>query len=235
MAKASIVVVEDEGDIREVIAHSLGREGYAVLGFDTAEKGLEALRKGGQDLVLLDMMLPGMDGFAALKRIRSDPLTAKLPVIMVTARSEDADIVAGLELGADDYVCKPFSPRVLVARVRARLRETGREAKEGGAEGEILCSNGICLDPGRHEVSIGERAVDLSATEFSLLQFFMENPGRVFSRARLIDAVRGPDYPVTDRAVDVQILGLRKKMGAAGDLVETVRGVGYRYREGSRA
>jgi two-component system phosphate regulon response regulator PhoB len=235
MAKASIIVIEDERDIRELVAHNLGREGYAVLGFDTAEKGLEALRRGGQDLVLLDMMLPGMDGFEALKRIRSDPGTAGVPVILVTARSEDSDIVAGLELGADDYICKPFSPRVLVARVRARLRETGREP--GGREGAkaVLSSNGVRLDPGRHEVFIGERSADLSATEFSLLEFFMENPGRVFSRARLIDAVRGPDYPVTDRAVDVQILGLRKKMGSAGDLIETVRGVGYRYREEGRA
>ncbi len=234
MPKASILVVEDESDIREIISHNLGREGYSVVGVDSAEKGFSELRRGPVDLVLLDMMLPGMDGFEALKRIRAEKSTAKLPVILVTARAEDADIVSGLELGADDYICKPFSPRVLVARVRARLRETGREEGKLEGQGEILESNAIRLDPTRHEVSIGGAPVELSATEFSLLEFFMRNPGHVFSRSRLIDAVRGRDYPVTDRAVDVQILGLRKKMGDAGELIETVRGVGYRYREERR-
>lgn len=231
MPKASILVVEDETDIRDIISHGLEREGYAVTAVADAEKGLESMRRTRPDLVLLDMMLPGMDGFEALKRIRSDADLRAVPVIMVTARSEDADIVAGLELGADDYVCKPFSPRVLVARVRARLRETGREEGPGAEEGRVLSSQGIELDPGRHECRIGGEPAELSATEFSLLEFLMSNPGRVFSRSRLIDAVRGPDYPVTDRAVDVQVLGLRRKMGASGDLVETVRGVGYRFRD----
>jgi two-component system, OmpR family, alkaline phosphatase synthesis response regulator PhoP len=233
MAKASILVVEDETDIREIIVHGLAREGYAVAAVADAEKGIESMRRSRPDLVLLDMMLPGMDGFEALKRIRADKELGKVPVIMVTARSEDADIVAGLELGADDYVCKPFSPRVLAARVRARLRETGRE-EAAAEEPGVLRSLGIELDPSRHECRIGGKPVDLSATEFSLLEFLMSNPGRVFSRSRLIDAVRGPDYPVTDRAVDVQVLGLRRKMGGSGDSVETVRGVGYRFKDEGR-
>ncbi len=230
MAKASILVVEDETDIRELIAHGLSREGYSVTAVADAEKGIESMRRSKPDLVLLDMMLPGMDGFEALKRIRADKALGKVPVIMVTARSEDADIVAGLELGADDYVCKPFSPRVLAARVRARLRETGRE-EAAEEEPGVLRALGIELDPSRHECLIGGKPVELSATEFSLLEFLMSNPGRVFSRSRLIDAVRGPDYPVTDRAVDVQVLGLRRKMGESGEAVETVRGVGYRFKE----
>jgi two-component system, OmpR family, alkaline phosphatase synthesis response regulator PhoP len=234
MAKAAILVVEDESDIREIMSHSLEREGYSVTACADAEKGLESIRRARPDLVLLDMMLPGMDGFEALRRIRADKDLRGLPVIMVTARSEDTDIVAGLELGADDYVCKPFSPRVLAARVRARLRETGREEK-GAEEGpRSLSALGIEIDPERHECRIAGKPVELSATEFSLLEFLMSNPGRVFSRSRLIDAVRGPDYPVTDRAVDVQVLGLRRKMGDAGELVETVRGVGYRFKDGSR-
>lgn len=232
MAKASILVVEDEKDIREIIVHALEREGYAVQAAPDAEKGIESMRRSRPDLALLDMMLPGMDGFEALKRIRADEALASVPVIMVTARCEDADVVAGLELGADDYVCKPFSPRVLVARVRARLRETGRE-RDDEAKG-VLYARGIELDPGRHECLIGGQAVELSATEFSLLEYLMANPGRVFSRGRLIDAVRGPDYPVTDRAVDVQVLGLRRKLGEAGELVETVRGVGYRFKDETR-
>lgn len=153
------------------------------------------------DIVLLDMMLPGIDGFEALKRIRSDPDTAGISVFMVTAKSEDSDIVAGFELGADDYICKPFSPRVLVARIRARLQELRKEAGVREGPKKQLSSRGITLDPDRHEVSVNGEPVGLSVTEFDLLEFFMSNPGHVFSRQRLIDAVRGQGYQVTDRAV----------------------------------
>jgi len=240
MNKASILVIEDESDIRELIAFNLTRDGYLVQSVDSAEKGLATIAQNLPDLVLLDMMLPGINGFEALKKIRKDDKTARLPVIMVTARTEDSDIVAALELGADDYICKPFSPRVLVARVRTRLRETGRIAEQEPdaisprKKDGILSSNGIELNADCHEVHIGGNAVNLSATEFSFLEFFMSNPGRVFSRQRLIDAVHGPGYPVTDRSVDVQILGMRKKMEAAGEYIETVRGVGYRYRDGDQ-
>lgn len=247
MNKASILVIEDDKDIRDLISYNLTKDGYAVQAVDNAEKGLEAIKLSSFDLVLLDMMLPGMDGFEALRRIRSNAGSARLPVIMVTARSDDSDIVAALELGADDYVCKPFSPRVLVARVRTRLREIGRLANgepgrttdsasvSGERETLLLSSNGLVLDADRHEVSLEGNTIDLSPTEFSILEFFMSNPGRVFSRQRLIDAVHGEHYSVTDRSVDVQILGLRKKTGSAGECIETVRGVGYRYREDRRA
>lgn len=243
MANETIYAIEDERDIRELIAFNLSREGYRVREFASAEPALEALKAEKPDMILLDMMLPGIDGFETLRRIRMKSETAAIPVVMVTARTDDADIVAALELGADDYICKPFSPRVLTARVRTRLRERSREhsqaggrAGTGGSDGEdrILESHGISLDPGRHETTLDGVPIDLSPTEFSLLAFFLANPGRVFSRQRLIDAVHGNDYSVTDRSVDVQILSLRKKLGSAGDCIETVRGVGYRFREETR-
>jgi two-component system, OmpR family, alkaline phosphatase synthesis response regulator PhoP len=234
MAKGSILVVEDEADIRELIAYNLGREGYAPVQAESAERALSLLGRDGADLVLLDIMLPGLDGIALLKRLRGDPRWEKLPVIMLTAKGEDADIVSALELGADDYVVKPFSPRVLVARVRARLRETAGPGAASSADDNVVALHGLSLDSGRHAVSARGKPIELSATEFALLEFLMRNPGWVFSRAQIIDAVRGPDYPVTDRAVDVQVLGLRKRLGEAGDLVETVRGVGYRFRDAGR-
>ncbi|MBN1616674.1 MAG: response regulator transcription factor [Spirochaetales bacterium] len=231
MAKASILVIEDEKDIQEIISFNLEREGYTVMIADNAEKGLDIMRKVHPDLVLLDMMLPGIDGFEALRKIKADRTLSQCAVFMVTARSEDADIVAGFELGADDYVTKPFSPKVLIARIRSRLREVSSITEEA----KVLTSHGIALDPVRHEVCVEGESLSLSVTEFALLEHFMENPGHVFSRQRLIDAVRGQNYQVTDRAVDVQILGLRKKLGSRGDYIETVRGIGYRWKEERRA
>ncbi len=230
MARGSILVVEDEADIRELIAYNLGREGYTIVQADSAEKALESIHAAAPDLVLLDIMLPGLDGLALLKRLRGDQRWKRLPVIMLTARGEDADIVSALELGADDYMVKPFSPRVLAARVRARLRAVEISGKADADADYVVCLHGIVLDAARHEVKADGLPVELSATEFALLEFLMRNPGWVFSRSQIIDAVRGPDYPVTDRAVDVQVLGLRKRLGRRGDLVETVRGVGYRFR-----
>jgi two-component system phosphate regulon response regulator PhoB len=236
MSRATILVVEDEADIREVIAYNLGKEGYSAVQAESAEKALELLHAANPDLALLDVMLPGLDGIALLKRLRGDPRWARLPVIMLTAKGEDADIVSALEVGADDYVVKPFSPRVLIARIRARLRESAAPETRAAADDRVVSLHGIVLDAARHEVKIKGEPTELSATEFSLLEFLMRNPGWVFSRTQIIDAVRGSDYPVTDRAVDVQILGLRKRMGASGELVETVRGVGYRFRDpGARA
>lgn len=238
--KTTILIIEDERDIRDVIAWNLKREGYAVLEAETAEKGLELIGRTAVDLVLLDMMLPGVDGLSALKSIRGSETTRDLPVLMVTARSEDADIVAGLELGADDYICKPFSPRVLIARIRARLREkdglaAGANLATDGEGPRILQSNGIRIDSERHEVFLDDQALALSVTEFSLLAYLMANPGRVFSRQRIINALHGPDYPVTDRSIDVQVLSLRKKLGRASSFVETVRGVGYRWKDEARS
>lgn len=231
MSKATILVIEDDPDIQELVSFSLGREGYAVALATTGERGLELARAAVPDLVLLDVMLPGMDGLETLRRLKALPSLARVPVIMASAKGEDPDVVAGLELGADDYVVKPYSPRVLVARVRTALR---RRFQGGIAEADadaVVSVDGITLDPDRHEIRVDGERVELSATEFAVLELLMRSPGRVYGRAAIIDAVKGRDYPVTDRSVDVQIVSLRRKLGARGDAIETVRGVGYRFRE----
>lgn len=231
MAKATILVIEDDPDIAELIGYNLGKEGYAVARASTGESGLKAALDSVPDAIVLDVMLPGMDGREVLRRLKKDPVLQRVPVILSTAKSEDVDVVAGLEMGADDYVTKPFSPRVLVARVRAALRRSTDLAERPLDAEAPLSLHGIVLDPARHEVTCGERPAELSATEFALLELFLRNPGRVFSRAGILDAIKGRDYPVTDRAVDVQILSLRRKLGEHGKYVDTVRGVGYRMKD----
>lgn len=231
MAKATILVIEDDPDIAELIGYNLGKEGYAVARAPTGESGLKAALDSVPDAIVLDVMLPGMDGREVLRRLKKDPVLQRVPVILSTAKSEDVDVVAGLEMGADDYVTKPFSPRVLVARVRAALRRSVDLAERPLDAEAALSLHGIVLDPARHEVTCGDRPVELSATEFALLELFLRNPGRVFSRAGILDSIKGRDYPVTDRAVDVQILSLRRKLGDHGKYVDTVRGVGYRMKD----
>jgi two-component system, OmpR family, alkaline phosphatase synthesis response regulator PhoP len=236
MPKATVLVIEDDPDIRELLAASLAPEGWRLLMAASGEEGLALLDSSEPDCVLLDIMLPGADGLEVLRRIKAGPTKKRVPVILASARGEESDVVAGLELGAEDYVVKPYSPKVLAARVRAALRRSAamRESEgpgRAGAPGAALSKGAIRLDPGRHEAKVGERTVELSATEFAILEFLMRNPGWVFSRSRIIDAVKGPDYPVTDRAVDVQILSLRRKLGEASEEIETVRGVGYRLRD----
>ena len=230
MAQQRILVVDDERDILELIAYNLSREGYEVETVRSGERALEAIRRTPPDAVILDLLLPGLDGIDVCRRIKSDSSTSRIPILMLTAKTEDSDIVNGLEVGADDYITKPFSPKVLLARLRTALRRTpAQEPSETG--GGVVRVHGITIDVARHRGLCGDTAVALSATEFAILEFLARNPGWVFSRARIIDAVRGQDYPVTERSVDVQILGLRKKLGEYGELVETVRGVGYRLRE----
>jgi two-component system phosphate regulon response regulator PhoB len=227
-SKAAILIIEDDPDIQELLSFSLSKEGWKLLQAKTGEEGLEFSKKGPVNCILLDIMLPGMDGLKVLKKIKQTEQCRNVPVIMTTARGEDADIITGLELGADDYVVKPYSPRVLIARIRAALR---RQEESGGQEAAAVWQQGpLKLDDARHEAFCGGKALDLYATEFSLLRHFLSHPDIVFSRNQIIAAVKGPDYPVTDRSVDVQILGLRKKLGNAGDMIETVRGVGYRFR-----
>ena len=228
MNNKTVLVVEDESDIRELLKFSLSKEGYKVVACATAEEAEKALVKNIPDIVLLDLMLPGKDGFTFCKELRANVRTSALPVIMVTARVEDADIVAGLEVGADDYISKPFSPRVLSARVKAVLR---RRAIEPGDEADILKREPFEIDRTRHEVKVKGKSVELTLSEFKALELFCRRPGVVFSRYQIVDAVHGSDYPVTDRSVDVMIVGLRKKLGSHGDLIETVRGVGYRMTE----
>lgn len=232
MAKAIVLIIEDDPDILELLSYTLGKEGYETTMAATGEAGLAAMRERAPDLVLLDVMLPGMDGFELLRKAKADPALARVPVLMVSARGEEADVVTGLELGAEDYVTKPFSPRVLVARARAALRRSGDRSAPSpdAAEGAVV--RGPCsLDPSRHELLVDGDPVELSATEFAMLELLMRESGRVFTRAQMLDRVRGRDYPVTDRAVDVQILSIRRKLGARAELVETIRGVGYRFKD----
>ncbi len=232
MAREKILVVEDDEDIMELIAYNLEKERYAVLKSDTGEKALARVGKNRPDLVLLDLMLPGMDGLEICKRLKSDAATRDIPVLMVTAKGEESDVVAGLELGADDYLTKPFRPREMIARVRAILRRAAAPAIDPNATEEIAI-HGISIHPGRREVKAGKKIVDLTYTEFQVLYALAQRPGWVFTRYQLVDAVRGENYPVTDRSVDVQIVGLRKKLGKSGHFIETVRGMGYRMKDRS--
>ncbi len=228
MATEHILIVDDEEDILELVAYNLAKAGYRVTKAASGEEAIKAARSKAPDLVLLDLMLPGVDGFEVCNTLKRDPRTANVPVIMLTARGEEPDVVAGLELGADDYVTKPFSPRVLLARVRAVLR---RKTKAPSEETVVIRLKDLAIHPGRHEVAAKGKRVDLTSTEFRILHLLARRPGWVFTRQQIIDAARGDEYPVTDRSVDVHIVGLRKKLGALGERIDTVRGVGYRYRE----
>ena len=232
MGTERILIIEDDPEIQEMLRYAFAAEGWKLIQAKTGEEGLGFLDTEGADCIILDIMLPGMDGFKTLKKIRADESRQSIPIIMCSARGEEADVVAGLELGADDYVVKPYSPRVLAARIRAGLRR-----KEAGvpADGTFFRFGNLSLDVEKHGCFLGHTSgeqvsVDLSATEFAILAHLMGHPDIVFSRQKLITAIRGPDYPVTDRSVDVQILGLRKKLEEAGDMIETIRGVGYRFR-----
>jgi two-component system phosphate regulon response regulator PhoB len=228
MAKERILVVDDEPDLLELVCFHLTRDGYQV---QTATSGEEALRKAGAkfDLIILDLMLPGMDGQDVARALRAEPATRAVPVIMLTAKGAEADIVAGLELGAEDYVTKPFSPRVLTARVKAVLQRRSRARLDDRRN--VIRIQGLEIDPGRRAVSADGIPVSLANMEFEVLSVLARRPGWVFTRSQIVDAVRGDGYPVTDRSVDVQVVGLRKKLGELGAWIETVRGVGYRFKQ----
>ena len=228
ISKARILTIEDDGDIRELIRYNLEKEGYTVLQAENGEDGLKLAREDAPNLILLDLMLPGIDGLETCRRIKQDPSIASIPVIMLTAKGEDSDVVTGLEVGADDYLPKPFSPKVLIARIRSVMRRV--RASVSGPSEERIKIHDVIIDVSRHEVTVGSENIELSATEFAILEFLARNPGWVYSRTKIIDSVKGKDYPVTERSVDVQILGLRKKLGHHGELIETVRGVGYRFK-----
>ncbi|MCI5180773.1 MAG: DNA-binding response regulator [Candidatus Electrothrix sp. AW3_4] len=231
MTKANILVVEDDMDIQQLVSYHLIRAGYNVRCADSGEQGLELLAEEDFSAVILDLMLPGKNGMEVCAAIREDAQNQHLPIIMLTALGEEDDIIAGLDGGADDYVTKPFSPKVLMARVDAVLRReiTGR-TKEVEAE-EVIAIHDLRINPGRHEVLVADKPVQLTSTEFTILLLLVRRPGWVFSRQQIIDQVRGYDYSVTPRAVDVQIFGLRKKLDKTGEYIETVRGIGYRLRE----
>ncbi|MGD2126307.1 MAG: response regulator [Desulfobacteraceae bacterium] len=227
-AREKVLVVDDEEDILELLRFNLSKEGYQVACAASGEEALKSIRSDFPDLILLDLMLPGIDGLEVARRLKNDPDTKSIPIVMLTAKGEEADVVAGLELGADDYITKPFSRKILVARLRAVLRRG-----EGGEpeEKSILTIHDLVIHPGRHEVRIKGKPVQLTFTEFGILHFLARKAGWVFTRSQIVDAVRGDEYFVTDRSVDVQIVGLRRKLGNAGKYIETVRGIGYRFKE----
>jgi two-component system phosphate regulon response regulator PhoB len=228
MLKKHILIVEDEEDILELVRYNLSRDGYQVLCTTSGEDALKIIKSEALDLIVLDLMLPEIDGLEVAKILKNDSKTQDIPIIMLTAKGEEADIVTGLELGADDYITKPFSPRILTARIRAVLR---RKKITPPDETSIIQHNGLIIHPGRRDVRINGKPVELTYTEFQVLYYLAKRPGWVFTRYQIVEAVRGDDYPVTDRSVDVQIVGLRKKLGPYGKYIETVRGVGYRFRE----
>jgi two-component system phosphate regulon response regulator PhoB len=227
MDKPTILVVDDEEDIVELVELNIAREGYRVLTCGTGEQALKLAGSKLPSLVILDLMLPGIDGLEVCKKLKSDPKTENIPIVMLTAKGEESDIVTGLELGADDYITKPFSGKVLVARVRRILRRMVTAADDKA----VLKVQDLTIDPSRREVLIEGKPVQLTFTEFNILHILAKRPGLVFTRYQIVDAIRGSDYPVTDRAVDVQIVSLRKKLGRYGEYIETVRGVGYRFKD----
>ncbi len=226
MAK-TVLVIDDEPELVKLIDYNLTKAGYLVLTAKDGEAGLAAARRHAPDLAILDVMMPGLDGFEVCKRLRQDPGTSALPILMLTAKAEEADRVLGLELGADDYLTKPFGVRELQARVKALLRR----AEAQGVSSEVLRVGKITVDASRRVVTAGGKEVALTATEFNLLRALAERRGRVISREDLISLARGEDVAVVDRTVDVHVAALRRKLGRFGELIETVRGVGYRLKE----
>jgi two-component system, OmpR family, alkaline phosphatase synthesis response regulator PhoP len=228
MPKERILVVDDEEDILELVRFNLSKEGYQAICAETGERAVEIARTEMPDLIVLDLMLPGMDGLEVTKFLKNNPETQHIQIVMLTAKGEESDVVTGLELGADDYVTKPFSPKILLARVKAVLRRKVADASDGS---EVVSIHNLIIHPGRREVRVDGKPVDLTFTEFGVLSYLIRRPGWAFTRSQIVDSVRGGDYFVTDRSVDVQIVGLRKKLGRAGQYIETVRGVGYRFKE----
>lgn len=225
MTRKKIVVIEDEPDIVEVISYNLKNEGYRVLSVDRGDEGINLIRDQSPSLVILDLMLPGMDGLSVCQQLKSDPIVRDIPIIITSAKSEESDIVIGLELGADDYLTKPFSPRELLARVKAVLRRGPVKANESG---ERIVLQNLIIDVARHEVRVNQVAVDLTATEFKILHQMATQPGRVFTREQLLNRVVGMGVVVIERNIDVHIRSVRKKLGDAAQLIQTIRGVGYR-------
>ncbi len=232
MSNERILAVDDEKPIIELLRYNLEKEGFKAFTCGNGEDALQLAKAELPDLILLDLMLPGLSGLDVCRKLKEYPPTAGIPVIMLTAKSEDSDVIIGLELGAEDYITKPFSPKVLIARIRTVLRRKNRKAPV--PEGEKVLIHGIGIDPERHEITLDGERLDLSVTEFQILEYLARNPGRVYSRTQIISAVKGSSYPVTERSIDVQILGIRKKLGERSDCIETVRGVGYRMKDSPR-
>lgn len=228
MSDELILVVEDEADIQELLEYTLMQAGYRVDVTDRGEEALDLVKEHAPSLLVLDLMLPGLDGLEVCRRLKADEATQSLPVIILTAKGAEEDVIAGFDAGADDYITKPFSPKVLSARVAAVLRRSADHGPD--AEGAVSFGD-IRIHPGRFQVHVGDEPISLTHTEFRILQFLASRPGWVFSRMQIVRAVHGEDYPVTGRSVDVQVASLRKKLGPAADHITTVRGVGYKLGE----
>ena len=228
MPGEKILVVDDEENIRELVRYNLAREGYQVTTVGSGEEALKQVSSKPPDLIVLDLMLPGMDGFDVCRQLKNDSRTAHIPIVMLTVKGEESDIVVGLELGADDYITKPFSPKVLLARLKAVLR---RREKEPVGEADVMTIGDLTIHPGRHEVLVQGKPVKLTSTEFRILHLMARKPGWVFTRYQIVDAARGDNIAVTARSVDFHITSLRRKLGPCSDYIETVWGVGYRFKE----
>ena len=228
MSNERILVVDDEEDILELVRYNLAKEGYHVTGALTGEDAFEKTRSATFDLIVLDLMQPGIDGLEVAKRLKNSPKTEQIPIVMLSAKGEEADVVTGLELGADDYIIKPFSPKIMIARIKTVLR---RQNEPEQSDDVPIRIDNLSIHIGRRDVQLDGTSVDLTYTEFQILSLLAKRPGWVFTRTQIVDSVRGNDYPVTDRSVDVQIVGLRKKLGDYGGYIQTVRGVGYRFKE----
>lgn len=223
-----ILIIEDEKDIIELLDFNLSKDGFDVSSAQTGEDGLHLARTNSPDLILLDLMLPGINGLDICKFLKTDQKTGHIPIVMLTAKDEDIDVVTGLEVGADDYITKPFSPKVLIARIRTVLR---RQSVQGEEKKHIIHIGPIVIDPGKYTVALKNNKLQLTATEFQLIFTLANRPGWVYSRSQLVDKIRGEDHIISERAVDVQIANLRKKLGKYGDYIETVRGAGYKFKE----
>ncbi|MEN8233058.1 MAG: response regulator transcription factor [Thermodesulfobacteriota bacterium] len=232
MTKKTILIVEDDEDIQQLVGFNLIKAGFQIDYADSGEQALDKVRHQEPDLILLDIMLPGIDGIEICKILRSDNQLSDIPIIMMTAKGEESDISSGLDLGADDYITKPFSPNILVSRVKAVLRRKARESLQQSTDrNEVIKLHGLIIDPVRHEVTVAGSPVNLTPTEFDILKLLAHKAGWVFTRQQIIDEVRGYDYLVTPRAMDVQVFSLRKKLGTTGKKIETVRGIGYRFND----
>jgi phosphate regulon transcriptional regulator PhoB len=227
MSQGTILVVDDEKDLVDLVRFNLEKAGFDVIAAADGRSGLEVAFRHKPDLVILDWMMPGMDGLEVCRQLRADARTARIPVIMLTAKAEEADRVVGLELGADDYVTKPFSPRELAARVKALLRRRALEA----APPDVVRQGDLVIDAVRHAVTCRGKPVELTPTEFRILRFLAARPGRVFSRDEILEGALERDEAVVARTIDVHLTALRKKLGRGGDAIETVRGFGYRFRD----